>query len=225
MTYNYPTIIVDNFFKYPNDVRELALLQDFFPCPQSSYSGVRTRPLHTHHPEFFRSVCSKIIDSYSIRCTNFAANMFFHWTGEEVKSGGWVHRDRSRGVNGTDMCLASIIYLNESNNSIDTGTSLYKLNNISNWDKKTNLMVESNRNTAVKKENIILHNQDYTPTVKISNLFNRMISYDAAMPHSGMNYFGSDKNTGRLTLLTFFSKINSEDNYTPLQRAQHFSDI
>jgi len=218
MLYNYPTIIVDNFFKDPSEVRKFALTQEYTPCPEGNFSGVRTKNLFTDHPRFFQTVSRKILDCYSLRYTSFAASMHFHWTGEDVKSGGWVHRDRP-------IVLASIIYLNETNNSVDNGTGLYKLSNLNEWDKDFSKMKESFRNPLIKQEGSELHNLNYTPILKVGNLFNRMLSYDGYMPHAGENYFGNSKDTGRLTLVTFFRQINFEDNMSPLQRADLLSDL
>ena len=60
---------------------------------------------------------------------------------------------------------------------------------------------------ADNKQVKLQHNQDYTPIVKIGNMFNRMIAYDAKNPHAGSSYYGNSKETERLTLLTFFEKI------------------
>jgi hypothetical protein len=219
MIYNYPTLIVDNFFKDPNEVRKLALSQEFLPSPDSRFAGVRTKNLYINYPKFYTLVCRKILDCYSIRFIKFSATMHFHWTGEEFNSECWVHRDNN------PMVLSSIIYLNETNNSIDNGTGLYKLSNLSDWDSNTIGMRDAFSKPGIKDGAAALHNQSYSPILKIGNLYNRMVSYDASMPHTGEGYFGNTKDTGRLTLVTFFKEITSEDNYTPLQRAETFNDL
>ena len=219
MIYNYPTLIVDSFFKDPCEVRKFALAQEFLPSPDSRFAGVRTKNLFNNYPKFFTQVCRKILDCYSIRFIKFSATMHFHWTGKEFNSECWVHRDYN------PMVLSSIIYLNETNNSIDNGTGLYKLSNLSDWDSNWEGMRNSLSKPGIKDGAAALHNQSYSPILKIGNLFNRMVSYDASMPHTGEGYFGDTKDTGRLTLVTFFKEITSEDNYTPLQRAETFNDL
>lgn len=218
MIYDYPVIIADNFFKYPQDVRELALSMDYYPSEIGIYSGVRTESLHLTHTNFFREVCCKILNSYSLRFTDYIATMHFHLTGEEFGDNGWVHIDGS-------TVIASIIYLNLDNNDIDTGTCLYKLKNLNHGIETLPAMKKSFITAADNRQVKIQHNQDYTPVVKIGNMFNRMIAYDARNPHAGSSYYGNSKETERLTLLTFFEKIILEDNTPPLRRADRFSKL
>ena len=123
MIYDYPTIVVDRFFKDPYEVRKLALEMKYEPSPEGIFSGKRTESLHINYPNFFREVCKKILNCYSIPLINYNASMHFHITGEEFGNTGWVHND-----GGT---LASIVYLNvDSYNNINNGTSLYRVKNI-----------------------------------------------------------------------------------------------
>ena len=55
MIHDYPTVIVDNFFKYPLDVREFALSLNYKPSEEGIYSGKRTTSLHITHINFFRN--------------------------------------------------------------------------------------------------------------------------------------------------------------------------
>ena len=222
MIYNYPVIIVDNFFKYPHDVREMALEMEYYPSDIGTYSGVRTESLHNSHPNFFRSVCQKILDCYSIKYVNYSATMHFHLTGQEFGSSGWVHTDAAREF---ETAMASIVYLNTDNNSIDNGTCLYKIKNLNKDDENIKLMKKSFITSVDNEEAKTEHNQNYTPTVKVGNMFNRLIGYDSRNPHAGSTYYGDDKETSRLTLLTFFHKIVTPDGFTPLQRALAYSDL
>jgi hypothetical protein len=222
MIYGYPTIIVDNFFKYPQDVRELALTMEYSPSDTGTYSGVRTKSLHTTHPNFFRHVCQKILDCYSVECVEYSAYMHFHLTGQEFGSGGWVHVDADRRF---DSALASIIYLNIDNNDIDNGTCLYKIKNLDRGDENMTLMKRSYIDSVDNQGAKALHNADYEATVKMGNTFNRMVGYDPRNPHSGSNYYGNNKETSRLTLLVFFNKIVTPDNYSPLHRAHLNSSV
>jgi hypothetical protein len=217
MIYDYPTLIVDGFFKYPLDIRDFALQFKFTPSNTGTFSGVRTESLHITHTNFFRNVCNKILDCYSIPFIDYTAYMHFHLTGEEFGDSGWVHED----INGGDdpPSIASIIYLNLQNNGMNTGTSLYKLNNFNRGgdlvqDMKTSF-IKKNNNEDLRQKN----NTDYMLTAKIGNFFNRMIAYDMRTPHVGGSYFGNSLTTSRLTLLTFFTKIEIAGNYTPLRRA------
>tara|TARA_R110000868_G_scaffold24225_2_gene95975 strand:+ start:159 stop:815 length:657 start_codon:yes stop_codon:yes gene_type:complete len=216
MNINYPTIIVDNFFKYPHDVRNLAMSMEYTPNEIGLFSGVRTKSLHITHPNFFTEVCDKILNCYSIKYNDYVASMFFHLTGQENGDSGWVHRD-------ANLLLGSVIYLNLDNNSFDSGTTFYKLNNLNHSKEYLNNMRESFKVSSDDKQSKIKHNQNFTPTINIGNMFNRMIAYDASNPHAGTGYYGTNKETSRLTLITFFGHIRTEENQTVLQRANALS--
>jgi hypothetical protein len=226
MINDYPTVIVDNFFKYPLDIREFALQFKFSPSEVGRFSGVRTGSLHETHASFFRSVCKKILDCYSIQFTNYRAAMHFHLTGDEFGDNGWVHTD----ANG-DLALgiASIIYLNTDNNNLTNGTGLYKLTNPDySKDQAEDNINEMRKSYIEVKDNVDIkhkHNLNFEPTVMVGNMFNRMVAYDSRTPHAGLKYFGNDNISSRLTLLTFFYDIQTVNNLTPLQRAEARSDI
>ena len=222
MIYDYPTIIVDNFLKYPLDVREFALQFKFEPSDIGIYSGVRTKSLHNTHPNFFRSVCNKILQCYSIQYNGYNATMHFHLTGAEFGDSGWVHTDAGEDI---PPGIASIIYLNPQNNSIDTGTTLYKLHNLDRSGELVRDMKTSFIEAEDKKELRRKNNLDYIPTTSVGNFLNRMVAYDTRTPHAGATYFGNDTTSSRLTLLTFFHRVESGDGYTPLRRAEAYSNI
>jgi len=222
MIYDYPVIVVDNFFKDPIAVRDLAMGMKYVTSDIGTYSGKRTESLHINHTNFFRRVCNKIMDCYSISYTDYSASMHFHLTGEEFGNSGWVHTDASR--DGGSL-LASIVYLNLDNNNIENGTSIYKLNNPDHGYSAIGAMKKSFINAVDDKEAKEKHNLDYIPTVKVGNMFNRMVAYDSTNPHAGSGYYGQDNNTSRLTLLTFFESIKTLDGLTTLQRTNRYSDI
>ena len=222
MIYEYPTIIVDGFFKDPLAVRDLAMGMEYVPSDVGTYSGRRTESLHITHINFFREVCCKILNCYSIPFSDYSASMHFHITGGEFGNSGWVHTDSNKGQG---SLLASIIYLNIDNNSIKNGTSIYKIINLNRDNSAIKEMKKSFITALDNKELKEKHNQDYTPTVKVSNVFNRMVAYDARSPHAGSGYYGEEKETSRLTLLTFFQSITTQDGLTTLQRTERYSDI
>ena len=222
MLYDYPTIIVDNFLKYPYDVREFALKFKFTSSSNGTYSGKRTESIHHTHPNFFQSLSNKILNCYSIQYVSYNATSYFHLTGEEFGDSGWVHTDA---YGNQPPGVASIIYLNPQNNSIDNGTTHYKLDNLDHGNELVRDMKESFIEVKDKKDLRYKNNQDYMPTTKIGNIFNRMIAYDTRTPHAGASYFGNDITSSRLTLLTFFHNIQIDNNYTPLRHADACSEI
>lgn len=220
---DYPTIIVDSFFKYPLDVREFALSLEYSPHKDGLYSGKRTQSLHDTHPNFFYNVCDKILACYSLKYTEYSARMHFHLTDERAGSSGWVHTD--------DGILSSIIYLNLNNNNLENGTNIFKLRNLNHTGEQVSLMRDSfitgNDNEQAKN----LHNKDFTPTLCIGSIFNRMAAYDGTTCHSGMGYYGNNETTSRLTLLTFFYDIKIIGNkptgthLSPIRAANLITDL
>ena len=87
------------------------------------------------------------------------------------------------------------------------------------------MMKQSFIDSVDNHEDKILHNENYLPTVKIGNMFNRLVGYDPRNPHAGSSYFGDDKETSRLTLLVFFERIITPDGYTPLHRTHVSASI
>jgi hypothetical protein len=222
MLNDYPSLIVDNFFKDPLRVREFALTLDYTPCKEGTFSGIRTESLHITHPNFFRRVCKKILSCYSLSYKDYSATMHFHLTGEEVGDTGWVHID---GGCAEGSKLASIIYLNPSDSGIKNGTSLYKLTNLDRNPNTHKTMREAFITSKDNEENRNIHNSNYEPNIIIGNNFNRMIAYDTNTPHAGSGYYGNNAETSRLTLLTFFYNILTDDNLTPNQRSEVYSDL
>jgi len=210
--YDYPTIVVDRFFKDPLEVRKLALGMKYEPSPEGIFSGKRTEPLHINYINFFREVCKKILNCYSIPFIDYTAMMHFHITGEEFGNTGWVHNDG--GV------LASIVYLNiDSSNNINNGTSLYRIKNINKNESSSILrrsFIEGKDYTEEKNK----YNSDYEEVIRVGEVFNRLISYDSNHNHCGSGYYGNSVSNSRLTLLVFFQEIITEDNKSSLRRAE-----
>ena len=217
MLHDYPAIIVDNFFKYPLSIREFAKDFEFKPDPDGYFSGTRSTSLHLSHSNFFKGVCNKILDCYSIPHTKYNASMYFHLTGEEFGNGGWIHQDGCE--------IASIIYLNPSLPDIKTGTTISYLNNFDYLYPQLKDMRQSFIDSSDDIINKSKHNQNFLPTINIGNVFNRMVSYDGRSHHAGSGYFGSNPDSSRLTLISFFHDIETEHNRPPLRRAERNSNL
>lgn len=222
MLYQYPTIIVDRFFKDPNAVRELALEQEFKYDSDGHFSGQRTDSLHITHNDFFKQVCDKVLHCLSVPFIGYEALAHFHITGSEFGNEGWVHTD---GGLTSGSRLAAIVYLNPQCEDLDNGTSIFKLKKINRTHENVDLMRKSFINSVDNEKIKNLHNQSFNETAKIGGVFNRMVAYDASQFHAGAGYFGNSPETSRLTLLVFFYKIITRDGYTPLQRAELSGDI
>ena len=61
-----------------------------------------------------------------------------------------------------------------------------------------------------------LEKTQFDETINVSNIYNRLISFDADEYHAAQNYFGQD-NESRLILVFFVSKFDAHS--MPLERA------
>ena len=208
MSYNYPTVVVDDFFETPTLVREWALGLNYLPAakhPSGGYwSGVRATPLlHENDYRFHQKLAQKLIQ-YIPHASYFEKLVAtFHVCTEDYES-GWIHRDDD------DYGIGGLIYLNETNPQ-NCGTILY---DVPNNDDSINYENEFKSN--VTTDDIELRkrlnkmrldcNKHFTPNTSVEARFNRCIIFDGRKYHSGGDYFGNDITTGRLTLV-FFGKV------------------
>jgi hypothetical protein len=80
-------IVIDNFFKNPDDVRQLALKLNYRSRePHEFFEGIRSNPLHEINHKFYHDVCSKIIVEYFGGGNySYEASVFFHQTSDSDK--------------------------------------------------------------------------------------------------------------------------------------------
>lgn len=203
--YNFPTIVIDDFFKEPLYIRDYALSLDYYNGIQ--YSGTRSDNLFNINKHFAECVCNKLLMSCGIPATKFSAQVYFHLTGEEFGNHGWPHRDFD--TFDTGDTFASVTYLNPDVRGLNSGTSLYKLKDFSNLEF-LNTTVNEMRETFKNGDNLDKRKEfvnKFDETVRVGGAFNRTIAYDARKFHCGNEYFGTTKEDKRLTMLIFFKNI------------------
>lgn len=196
--------ILDDFFENPDAVRDFALQQTYTPSDDGRWPGLRTAPLNTIHPEFFSQFCSRVL---SLFYSNYDSICYADVTFQKMPNGlneGWIHAD-------TDI-ITVIVYLNENSN-LSSGTSIYR-------NKKINLVASTKHNnikcdfykskcdveTAQNYRN--LNNQQFEETIKISNVYNRLLAFDSQEWH-GAQSLDANNNEERLTLIGFFNKLDA----------------
>jgi hypothetical protein len=215
----FPTIVVDNFWDNPNWVREYALSQKFDVA--GKYPGMRTKNLDELNPQLFEKFVKKVYGIYydlesierdgidlSIRIeTSF--QLIPPYTGDpnDAKDQGWIHMDHS-------AIFAGIIYLNPSN-PFECGTSIYKPIDESklDWSQQERLdfwMGGKEDNYYQAFEN---NNSNFIETINVSNVYNRLISFDAYSYHGAQNFVTHDE--PRLTQVFFVYDSTIE---SPLDR-------
>ena len=210
----FPITCVDNFYKDPDKIREYALSLEFFPST-GHFPGKRTKNLSEIDPVFFNEFTSKLSEVYvdiSVSSARYEIDTCFQLidTQDEdpnsLKNIGWIHCDLG-------YLLAGIIYLNPEIDST-CGTSIFKLveDTICGDDIKGKFYrdrIDDNYDSTLLK-----NNSGFKETVRFSNEYNRMITFDYSEFHAA-NYFYSK--TQRLTQVFFFKDIQS-DSVPPIVR-------
>ena len=199
--------IVDNFFKDPYAIRNIALINksSFVDDPQARWPGMRIEM--THSP-IMENVTKRIrIETNS--------NVFLRVAYLQFVDRSWgfgtCHADHGD-------TFSSIIYLTPDPPS-NSGTEIY--HGIRQWDPpcpvtiraemfepKKRKYYESNK-TFIDRFLFTRDAKKYNSTYKdpcvVSNKFNRMVVFDSRMSHRGQNYFGTNFSNTRLTLVSFFT--------------------
>ncbi|NDB61755.1 hypothetical protein EB001_25440 [bacterium] len=217
---NFPTIIVDNFYKQPDKIREFALKQEYLDSP-GNYPGKRTKKLHELNRDLFDGFCSKLFSLYYTHADlKYSVDTSFWKVGTldsdptSPKNMGFIHNDN---------CLfAGVIYLIPGFN-FNLGTTIY-----SRIKEKT-----QGPNPAMKRyystgedigfdDYILENNSAYEQTIKIGNVYNRLISFDKSVPHAPSHYYMGDET--RLVQVFFVHKIESSIS-SPIRRIQDYDNI
>jgi hypothetical protein len=184
-------IIVENFYKDADEVRKFALSQEFGST--GNYPGQRTKSFATEEMKNFFQKCvyphgGEIINFDMDGNNPKNVNGSFQYTTAYDRS--WMHTD---GYNN----WAALIYLTPDA-PISGGTGLFKYESGERWE-------------ADNLENRIPFNtisQDLTKWEQIDNfgnIYNRVLIFNANHYHMSLDYFGSDKETGRLFQVFFFT--------------------
>jgi len=184
-------LVIDDFYSNPMEVREFALKQEF--AVRGNYPGQRTVSFLND------SIKNKIQEIlYPV-----AGNVTY-WGGEYTGSfqytvaadRSWIHADST-----TDW--ACLIYLTpDAPLTAGTGIFKHKATGLSNWDYR-------NENPEYKKT--APPGEDYQDMTKwemvdrFGNVFNRLIMYRADNYHMSLDYFGSNKENGRLFQVFFLN--------------------
>jgi len=201
--YNYlrsDVIVINDFYKNPIEVRNLALSQQYFRN-DNRYPGERSVSFSTEAlKEKIQSLllpCERI-NSFSINTdmNRFTDNGCFQYATSNDRS--WIHSDYP-----TDW--AGVIYLTPDS-PLSSGTDFYRFkyenSNIDrmteNVDKNIKTLMSDFRNDYTKWELID----------RIGNVFNRLILFRSRRFHISGEYFGTDINNGRLFQVFFFSTEN-----------------
>jgi len=177
-------LVIDQFYKEPDKVREFALSQEFIAHPEF-HKGKRTETVF-----LFEGIKEKI--EY---CMN-----------RKIKD--W----NAYGVNGCfQYCIAgeplvyhydiqdyaAIIFLTPDAPP-ETGTSFYR----SKYNKQIKINRDENNENIFK--NGFLDSTQFELVDQVGNIYNRMVIFNSRMIHAASCYFGTNEKNGRLFQMFFF---------------------
>ena len=216
-----PVTILDNFLDEPDKIRNWALSLEYFPDPEGKWPGLRTNTLSEINEPFFHMVCKKYFSQFydlSKDKLEWKITMCFQIVNERYDC-GWIHSDEGASQ------ITGIIYLTPDPN-LNSGTSIYQ--------EKKNIIISEHNYTQIKEDSYLNkisiehakkykdeHNSQYEETIRISNIYNRLISFDSHLHHAAQEFFG--KNTdSRLTLVFFVNQLYV--NNTPVGRVRRQKD-
>ena len=214
----YPITIVDNFYKDPDEVRRLALAQTYYPASELDdsegiFPGKRTHELGSIDSDFFRYSVDTLISvfhDYSTQTVKWNISNKFQIIDASYDS-DWIHSD-------VGCMFAAIVYLTPDA-PLTAGTSIYQPN--SNFDKRVYEQLNHEKFELYKSnkysESKDTINNMFTETVRVNNVYNRLLVYEAEQFHGGTGFFGHNDTDSRLTQVFFIKTLNT-DSY-PLKRA------
>ncbi len=175
-------VVVDNFYKDPDKIRNFALKQKFDEHPKY-HKGKRTDILFKF-PNLktrFESIIGRKIKNWD----NYGVNCCFQIciAGEQLV----YHCDQQE--------YAGIIFLTPDAPP-NTGTTFYR----SKITKKRK--IENDSNIVFKTG--VLDSTQFDVVDIVGNVYNRLVLFDAKMIHAASEYFGNSLDTGRLFQMFFF---------------------
>ena len=187
------TLIVDDFYQNVDDVREFALSQDF--SVKGNYPGNRTKSFAT---EGLREYLNNLIRPVAGEITFWSDDGYngaYQYTTQYERS--WIHAD-------SNTSWAALVYLTPDA-PISGGTGLFR-------HKRTGLessptLPNGDRDDKLL-DSIYVDSQDLTKwemTDRLANKYNRMVMYRGDLFHMSLDYFGTNKENGRLFQTFFFS--------------------
>ena len=208
-------VSVDNFFSEPDFIREWGMSLPKQPEPEGNYPGKRSQPLHILDRNFANTFLLKVISCYfdlkyediSWKSSNVRFQLINKFDDDKnnAKNIGWIHQDY-----GHD--LAGLVYLTPDAD-LSTGTSLFNLKpeyekNFLTYGpepEKQALYLGEKVNDKYYADSLNIRNSKFYEKTNFSNVYNRLIVYDANEFHRANSFF--TKNNERLTLVFFINDI------------------
>jgi hypothetical protein len=188
------SLIIDDFYSNPYEVREFALQQEF--QVRGNFPGERTESFLN---ENIKETIQNILLPIAGEVTSWGGQYTGSFQYTTAKDRSWIHSDSY-----TDW--AGVCYLTpDAPLSSGTGLFMHKETKLRGWkhykDEEDDPIYEI----------VSTESQDYTKwdmVDRVGNVFNRLILYRSENFHVSLDYFGKDKEDGRLFQVFFFNTEN-----------------
>jgi hypothetical protein len=176
-------IVIDEFYNNPNDVRAFALSQEFDVT--GNWPGTRTK---TFINESTKETIQKILQDVSGNVTDWQANDGYTGSFQLTTSmdRSWIHADSYN-------TWAGVLYLTPDA-PLSGGTGIFRY-------KKTGSMTEDGTDLSGVTQDMT----KWELVDRVGNVYNRLVLYRGNNYHMSLDYFGKDKEDGRLFQLFFIT--------------------
>ena len=204
----YPVTILDNFFEEPDKIVDLALNTEYSEITDGRWPGVRSKNLSEINISLFNYIHRKLfynffenLPHYWESNTTFSIIKPFHQDKYHLKNRGWIHHD-------SNCYIGGLIYLNK-NPEEDTGTSIFRAKDGFFFQESAHTQVKEkfyqgqDISDDVYEEAYKAVHEKYEESIKVNNVYNRMILFDGNTHHAAQTYGSSD----RLTINFFIHNI------------------
>lgn len=179
----------DNFFNNPDKILTLFDQEQFFKSP--AYPGLRTGNLLESTNEtsknfglfFAKKVCDEIFPGiYGLMIdVRLHCNLVY---AENKVNEGWIHADEAD--------LAGLVYLTKDELSLNTGTSLFVKSTEGDFSVRDFPSRNEFNVTDVPTEQYLKdlsnNHSNFTETLRVGNVYNRLVAYDAKIYHRPNTY-------------------------------------
>lgn len=219
----YPVAVVENYYQDPDAIRKFALAQQYEflsdrKNAQYVYPGSRTKDIvdidKNMHTEMLKKFISVFHNSeYDIMRWAISTN-FQSVTAEY--GDGVIHTDH-------DTILAAVIYLSPDA-PLNAGTSLFKPNK--HFDQAAYEAALSANDARFRAGEIVMdtsYHQMFDEIVRVNNVYNTLIVYEGRHYHAANQFFGDNRENGRLSQVFFVNRIDAQKHAVfPLKRTAEF---
>ena len=217
----YPSVtIIDNFYENPDEIRQFALQQKFTYCHELNnidyvFPGCRTKDLFEIDATLYEKVCKKLVSVFHNTkqdAMRWAISTSFQVVEAKFER-GVLHQD-------SNTIFAGVIYLTP-NAPLNAGTSLFKPNSSFNEESYQAALKQSEINFKTNQPVSTDFHSMFNETVRVNNVYNTLILFNAQTYHAANEFFGDSLATGRLAQVFFINKIDAKSyDIFPLQRTK-----